>query len=825
MCYLPTIRINLGIFLISFTVLFFELMLTRLFSVTLHYHLSFMAISLAMLGFGASGLIVNLWPSYFRQSGLGVQLAWGAISFAAASVFVVGMAFYLSVSMHPSPGNLLRLGLIYGLCVIPFLVGGLVVALILTHYAEQANRLYFFDLLGAALGCLAFVPATNYFGAPTAVLVGAAVAAAAAVVLAEKNGSRLRRLALMLSGCLVIAAVANGQWNFYDVRVTKGERQPPMLALKWNAFSRVDVLGTPEDLSIPRVPLSFGFSTSLDPEFRIPEVHLRYDADALTQITHFDGDVSRLQHLRYDIASAPYQIRQYRNVLIIGPGGGRDILTALYMGSGPITGVEVNPLTIQLMQQQFRAFTGGLYDDYPGVRVINDEGRSFLQHTPSQYDLIQASLIDTWAASAAGVHALTENSLYTVEAFSDYLRHLTPDGVISFSRWYHHPPVEALRVITLAIEALRQQGVSDTASHVFVVRTNEAETQKPSMCTILLKRSPFTTTELAKLRVWSLQMGFLISYSPDDPTLSVTPNEFHQLLSQQSAQFIANFPYDISAVYDDRPFFFNRVPVLPWIAHRLGLASSRVGEGTLTLGGQTLLILLVVTAACTLLLLFLPLTAARWVPDERSAPMVANVRRPRAMVWALYFASLGLGFIMVEVVLIQRFTLFLGYPVYSLSVVLFTMLLASSIGSLLADRWSQPQILMRVIGLLCVTLALYALMLPWILKTTLGATTAVRILIAAVLITPLGLLMGMPFPTGLKRAAREAKGLVSWAWAVNGGASVFGSVLAILISMTYGFTSTFLIGAGIYAVALCGFVKLTYSDAITEQVDAWRHVN
>lgn len=813
MPHLRLTRIDIGIFLISLTVLFIELMLTRIFSVTLHYHLSFMAVSLAMLGLGASGLIVNLWPARFGPSALSTQLSWGTMLFAVATVFAVGVAFYVSVSMEPTRGNLLRLGLIYGLCVIPFLAGGLMVALILTHHAEQANRLYFFDLLGAAVGCLVFIPATNWFGAPTAVLVGAAIAAAAGVILAETGPVWLRRLAIALTCCLLVAAVGNTKWNFYDVRVTKSYWQPPMLALKWNSFSRVEVQGTPDDLLTPRVPRSSGFSTRLDPEFRIPEVMLLYDADALTQITGFDGDVRRLQHLRYDVASAAYQMRQYRNVLVIGSGGGRDILTALHMGSGPVTGVEVNPLTIQLIRQQFREFTGGLYSDFPGVRVINDEARSFLQHTLTKYDLIQASLIDTWAASAAGVHALTENSLYTVEAFSDYLNHLTPDGVISFSRWYLDPPVESLRVVTLAIEALRRQGVSNAASYVFVVRTNNGDLQSPSMSTILIKRAPFTARELANLRAWSSEMDFIISYAPDDANQGTARNEFHQLVSPQSAQFITQFPYDISAVYDDRPFFFNRVPVVPWIAHRLGLASLRLGEGNLTLGGQTLLFLLVLTAACTLLLLLLPLIAVRRRLDQRSgASTLGTIRRPRAILWAVYFASLGLGFIMVEVVLIQRFSLFLGYPVYSLSVVLFTILASSGIGSLLAGRWSLPQTLLRVLGMLCATLMLYALALPWVLSATLGSTTALRIIIAIAVIAPLGLLMGMPFPTGLRHAGRETKGLVSWAWAVNGGASVFGSTLAILISMTYGFTSTVLVGAGAYAVALGGTVLLSRAN-------------
>jgi hypothetical protein len=803
----PT-RLDLGICLISCAVLLIELLLTRIFSVTMFYHLSFMVVSLAMLGLGISGLVVNLWPTRFRRDRLPSQLALGAILFAATSVLAIGIAFRVRISLELTTSNWLRVGLVYLLCIIPFLAGGLVVALILTHHSAQANRLYFFDLLGAAIGCLLFIPTTNLLGAPTAVLTGAAIATLAAVVLAGRTEWLLRQTALASCALLLFAIIANARWNFYDVRVVKGEQQQQMLALKWNAFSRVDVQGTPEELWKPRQPFFAGFSTTLDPEFKIPETWLRYDADAATQITRFDGNLARLKHLSHDISSAPHQFRKQRNVLIIGPGGGRDILTALHLGSGPITGVEINPLTVQLMRKRFRTFTGGLYSGYPGVRVVNDEGRSFVRHSNAQYDLIQASLVDTWAASAAGAYALTENSLHTVEAFDDFMRRLTPDGLIAFSRWFPETPEQPLRMVAIGAEGLRRHGVMDPAQHVFIVRTDPEDTKLPSLASLMFKKSPFTTEEIARLREWAGRMKFLVTYAPDDLERDVVPTEFHQLLSPLGDGLIENYPTDISPVYDDRPFFFNQAPLFAWMAHRLGVASSRVGEGELNLGAQTLLISLVVTAGCTLLLLLLPLVAAKWGRSEDQSLSLGGVSRKRALLWAVYFAGLGLGFIMVEIVLIQRFSLFLGYPVYSLSVVLFTILLASGAGSFLAGRWTRARTLPLILAILCGVLALYALALPSLLDAALGASTGWRLVIAALVVAPLGLLMGMPFPTGLRRAGHEASGLVSWAWAVNGAASVFGSTLAVLISMTWGFTTTFLAGAVAYAIAL-GVAALT----------------
>jgi hypothetical protein len=316
----------------------------------------------------------------------------------------------------------------------------------------------------------------------------------------------------------------------------------------------------------------------------------------------------------------------------------------------------------------------------------------------------------------------------------------------------------------------------------------------PSLGSILVKRSPFSTAEIQTLRAFADEMGFLVPYTPGGNS-SGADDAFSQLLGPRAAAFTAQFPYDVSPVVDDRPFFFNRVPVLHWLAHRLGLSRSNLGRAPLGLGGQTLLISLGTTAAATLLLLLLPYWAGRRRAGE------AQAWRRRGARWAIYFAGLGLGFILVEIVLIQRFSLFLGYPVYSLSVVLFTMLLASGVGSLVAGRATHPRALPRALGALAATLLLYAAGLPPLLARARGLPIAARILIAVVAIAPLGFLMGIPFASGVRRAGRESRALVSWAWAVNGGASVFGSTLTVLISMTYGFTASFLAGALAYALA------------------------
>jgi hypothetical protein len=809
----PT-RLDAGIFLISFAILLVELLLTRIFSVTMFYHLSFLAVSLAMVGLGGSGMLVNLWPGVFRRERMWIQTSACALLFAAASTIAVGVAFQIPVSLESTADNWRNILLVFGLCAIPFLSGGITVALILTHNAERANRLYFFDLLGAALACVAFIPVTNLLGAPTAILAACGVASIAAATLAGRDAPPWRTAAVACVALFAAAIVTNGMWGYYDVRYTKGREQRPTLAVRWNSFSRVEVNGVPEDLVVARRPGGAGYSSTLGDDVRTREVWLAYDADANTQITGFDGDLANLQYLGYDVSSAAYHMRTHENVLVIGSGGGRDVLTARALGSGPVTGVEINPITVNLMRTQFRDFTASLYDGFPGVRIVNDEGRSYVRHSSERYGVIQASLVDTWAASATGAYSLSENSLYTVDAFDDYLSHLRPDGVVSFTRWYGDPPIEVLRVVALAKEALKRHGVADASDHLFVVHTNYEDTGQPPLATILVKLAPFTTEELTNLRMWAAQMRFQVSYGPDDDALGTLPSEFHALLGPGATSFMAQQPYDLSAVTDDRPFFFDRVPLVSWMAHQLGFPSARAGEGELTLGGETLLLALVATLASTLLLLLLPLAGYAMRGRASRVPATARGGVGRALLWAVYFSCLGLGFIMVEIVLIQRFSLYLGYPVYSLSVVLFTMLAASSVGSLTSERWTSRHALPRSLAAVVVMLAVYSVVLPMLLAATLGASTVVRMAIAAAAIAPIGFLMGTPFPTGIRRAGREDATLVSWAWAVNGAASVFGSALTVLVSMTYGFSTSFFVGAGAYAVALAVMLWVTRTPEV-----------
>jgi hypothetical protein len=804
-----TKRAGLAIFLVSFAVLLAELLLTRIYSVTMFHHLSFLAVSLAMMGLGSGGLLVSLWPRRFDREALGRQAAWATVAFALGTVLVVWTSFHLPIRLEAMPGNVRNAAIVFLLSLAPFLSGGLVIALILTHYPHRANRLYALDLLGAALACVAFIPLTNLLGAPTAVLFAGSVGALGGGVLTlgnikpkglEQGGkfqanSLAPSLATGVAVLLAIVGVANGFIGFFDVEVAKGRGTPPTLFTRWNSFSRVEVNGTQADLTTENVPFGYGYSPLVQ-EFRTRELFLRYDADALTQITGFEGDLSQVAYLGYDVTAAPYQMRQGEGVLILGAGGGRDVLTAIALGSGPVTGVEVNPITIDLVQGPLDEFTGGLYTTWPGVRIVRDDGRSFVRHTDERYDIIQASLVDTWAASAAGAYALAENSLYTVDAFSDYLTVLNNDGLLAFSRWYADPPVEALRVVVLAREALERFGAENPSRHVAVVRTLSESTGYPSLATILVGRSPLSGEELSKLWEWAGRLGFEVTYAPgatESASLSPDRKTFETILGPGYQGYLESSPWDLSPVTDDRPFFFDRVPLIRWMAARLGVLDG--AQVPLTLGGRTLLVALLASLAFTLLLVLAPAGGG----FGRSG---GGGGGRGSLPWVGYFAGLGLGYIIVEIVALQLFNLYLGNPAYSLSVVLFTMLAASGVGSWSAGKWLPDISLARLMLAVCGAVGLYILVVPWATDATLGFSTPGRVSVVIIATAPVAFVMGMPFPTGLRRAAQESKQLVPWGWAVNGGASVLGSVLAVVLAMTWGFGVAFAVGLGAYVGSL-----------------------
>jgi hypothetical protein len=461
------------------------------------------------------------------------------------------------------------------------------------------------------------------------------------------------------------------------------------------------------------------------------------------------------------------------SVLVIGPGGGRDLLTALVFGADRVDGVEVNPIIANdVMLGHFRDFSGSIYQN-PKVTVVVDDGRSYIRRSNARYDIIQASLVDTWAATAAGAYTLTENTLYTKEAFEDYYDHLSERGMLTITRWVF----DGLRLVSLAQAACESRGC-DAADHMAVI-------QQDRVATFLFKKTPFTPDDVRQLRETSADLGFTVLYAPGQTS---TDNDYAKLVLADSRQaFYDSYHHDVSPTTDNRPFFFHTTKIEDQFQTAFG-RSMLFGNGL-----SALMTLMAISFTFVTLFVVGPLLL--------SGSELRGSNWPR---WLAYFGMLGAGFMLIEVALLQRFVLLLGHPVYSLTVTLFSVLLGTGVGSLVSRRIDDARLL-RTVRLVLIGVAGVAVLaivaLPPIIRSAISASHATRIALTVLLIAPAGVLMGMPLPAGIRLMTANHSALVPWAWGMNGALSVIGATLAVFIAMNWGFSTTLATGAAIYLAA------------------------
>lgn len=777
-----------GLFLVSLAVLVLEIGLTRILSVTVWYHFSFAAVSLALLGMSAGAIVVYVRRARWLPEGrpAGGPLAVAAALFALATAAAITLYLQFDPRGDVVDGVTLFRLLPALLFVVPFTLGGVVVSLVLTAWPRDVGRLYFWDLVGAGLGGVLVVLALDVVSGPTLALWLSFVAAAAALLFARDGAGRRARTLVVASLVVTgLAAATNTAWSWLRIRYTKSYDEGAMVLVheEWGPTARLTVFD--KHWSREGGVYGWGLSETWSGP-TIPELWVEQDASAGTPITGYQGDPAALRHLGYDVTSVVYYLREAPDVAVIGLGGGRDALTALHFGARHVTGIEINPDMVDLVRERFADFAGHLYED-PRVTVAVADGRSFLAHTDRRFDLIQVSLIDSWAASAAGAYVLAENSLYTVEAFETYWDRLADDGILSISRWVmSQRPPELLRLASLALATMRAHDIRDPGRHLAVV------SYRNKVGSLLFKRTPFTPAELSRLAEVSGRMGFDLAYLPGAPD---NWPAFEELLAAYGdlESYWASATADIAPPTDDRPFFFLMLRLADVFddtrPYELGLPYN--ATAVRTLGG-----LFVVVAGLVLLLVLAPL---QWFAKHGLA---GAPHRGRFLLW---FACIGLGFILIEIPLFQHFILFLGHPTYALSVVLSTLLVASGLGSLLTDRVPPERALARArwaLGAVTVLGLVTAFGLDEVLAAALGLPLAARISLSVVLLVPLGLVMGMPFPLGIKTITAEgAEPLVPWVWGVNGATSVLSTVLAFVLALLYGYTLSLLAGVACYAVA------------------------
>lgn len=800
----PSRRVGLSLFLLSAATLTFEINLTRLFSVAQFYHFGFLVVSIALLGFGASGTMLSLFPRLgqkYPQRSLGwLSLATG-MSMLGAYILTNWLPFD-SYSIAWERKQVWVLALHYIALALPFFFNGMAVSILLSAYPQTAGRTYAVNLVGSASGCAVALVVPPFLGGEGTVVFSSALAALAAAVSAgiavDESGQIASKIArgsfrpfvftlLLLSLFDLGLRIGGRPIQFLDLRISPYKSisyalQYPdaeIIYRRWNSFSRVDVVRSSGIRSVPA--LSYRY-------LRPPpqEDGLFVDGDDLSPVVYPDADLAFSDYLASAIA---FRLRPNAQVLILEPRGGLDILAALASGARQITAVEVNPLIVEAASR--------IYQN-PKVQVVNESDRSYVRRTQEKFDIVLLSLTTSYHPVRSGAYSLAEDYRYTVGSFQDVLTRLNPDGFLVVTRWLQTPPSEGLRTFALAVTALERLGL-DPRTRIVALRSYNTGT-------FLVKKSPITSKELQEIREFAGDRAFDLAYAP-----GIHPEEVNRynilsepvyyqaytglLEADPRERFYAEYAFDVRPPTDDRPFFSH---FFKW--SQAGQVWAELGKTWQPFGGAGYFVILALLALASLLaggLIFLPVVVARL---RFSFMRPESPKPPRlSLAYLIYFGLIGFGYLMVEIPLIQRFILFLGHPAYALTGVLFTLLLFSGLGS----RWSERIPLKHALVILVALLLSAPQVLPTLFSLTLGLPLAFRMGLTVVTLAPIGFLMGVPFPAGIKwlLAKHSRSSLIPWVWGVNGATSVVSAVLAALLALSFGFSWVLRLGSFFYAAA------------------------
>lgn len=787
----PRWRAMAALSIVSGSLIALQVVFTRLFSIMIWHHFTYLVIGVALLGGGAAGtfLAVRRWSAAVVRERLGLIAAGYGVSVLAVLIAIALLRFDPLKSAQVF-ATLMGLTAYFGLLFSVFFLGGLTVAGTFSVWARDAHRLYFADLAGAGLGALVAAQVIETLGGVAAML---AVGLCGLLAAALFGGTALRRwrwaavggavvqVALLLTNVVWPLPLAIPESKELGWALRQYGFAAPELT-RWNPVARVDVL---PEITVPEPMIVGGLAEPYRADLlasgaQFPLQLVTLDGTSMTGIYKFDGDFSRFDFLKHAIISAPFQIGIAQpRVLNIGVGGGLDILQSHLFGASQVKAIELNPDVVALLTGPYKAYSGNLVD-LPNTELIVAEGRSALLRDTGEYDIIQGIGLDNFAALSGGAYVLAESYLYTVESVDEALARLSPQGVFAWTRDDYDPPREMLRLAGLGAEALRRRGETQPWTHILIVSNASLRN-----ATLLISREPFSAEAVERARTWASENGFVILADP----LTATDTTYSEYLRASDPRaFEAQYPYQIAPVTDDNPFFYNYYRIESAIQRD----NFRGGGSLMPLGNLILLTLIVLSTLTAALFIVLPL----W-RNQRAGLAVPLARR-----MLVYFGCLGAGYIFIEIIMIQRYTLFIGYPTVATTTTIFSLLVFSGIGSLLGRRWATTAGSLRVALAALVALTLiYNVALPPIFTQLMRLPDLARIAFGVVLLAPLGLLMGMPFPAGINQLGTRAPDLVAWAWGVNGVISVLGSAVVILVSQLSNFTLAGVVAAVFYGVA------------------------
>jgi len=789
----------LATLLISTAAIGYEILLMRVLSIVQWHHFAYMIISLALLGYGASGTFIAINRRWLeKRFELAFVVSGLLFSIAIVACFVLGQRVpFNALEIVWDPRQLLHLSLIYLIFFVPFFFAACCIGLAFTCRKAHISRIYFFDLLGGGLGAMLIMAVLFVLSPQNALILLAGISLSASVLMAYHVTPRMPLIAIQLLWFFALVFGLPQDWLGMRVSEYKGLNQALQVVDSKVITVSSSPLGLLTVVESPQVPFRHAPGLSFNTKFVPPEqLAVFTDGDALSAITRFDGDLSKLGYLEDVTAALPYQLLSDPNVLVLGAGGGTDVLLALYNGAAQIDAVELNPQMTRLVRETYADFAGHLYAD-ERITVHTKEARGFVAQSEDQYDLIHIGLMDSFAASGSGVQALNESYLYTAEAIGEYLQHTASGGILAITRWLKLPPRDSVKLVATVIEALRASGAEDPGNQIALIRSwNTA--------TLLAKNEPFSKADIKTLREFARSHSFDTAWYPSMPASDA--NRFNllgrawlydgisALLGDDAEEFKKRYKFYISPATDDRPYFFH---FLKWSAlpEFMGLLR-RGGAGLIEWGYLILIATLAQAAIAGAVMILLPLSRIKrsWPPGTG--------RRMGA-----YFFLLGLAFLFVEIAFIQKFILFLSHPLYSVAVVLSGFLIFAGIGSACSGKLEKrvqqnghQSVAVVVAGIATITL-LYLLLLPALFQQLIGLADGVKVSLSFLLIAPLAFCMGMPFPIGLKQLADSAPDFIPWAWGINGFASVISASMATLLAIEFGFTVVLLLALGLYAAA------------------------
>ena len=801
----PTSRHAVLLFCTSASVLAYEILLMRLLSISLWTHFAYMVISLALLGFGAAGSLLFLLSRRVYEN----MDAWLVLLAGAASV-CFPLAFSVSQQIGLDPLQLAwqnkewaGMFVTYLVMAVPFLVSGGIVGIILSAAGREVPRFYAADLLGAGFGCVGVVPALT-LGPPWALipLLSGLALAGAGWSCATTAWGRKGILVLPVSGSLILACYVflpplpqihhtkafPMTMAFPDARV-EAVRQGPL--------GLIHVVGSTLIREVPGLSLNYGLGGTGQEGILPQQKALFSDGDTLSTITRFKGDLDDLAHLDFTTMALPYHVRPADHVLVLGAGGGADVLLSLRHKVHRIVALEANPQIAELMTGPFAEFSGHLYQRRE-VQLLVRDARQFLHATEERFDVIQLSLLDAYGSSAAGHYSAAESYLYTTEAFGLYLSLLTDSGLLAVTRWLKLPPRDSLRVFSTALSALRQAGISQRPEeHLVLIRSWKT-------ATLLVSKRPFAPEEIESLTAFTEARSFDVDYYAGMKEHRANRYDVQKeaysfkgataLAGSTPEIFLRNYLFDVSPTTDDRPYFshFFRWDKAASLLRQLRREFLPLVETGTILIVATLVQAVIGGAALILLpLLFLGRVHTR-AREEVSAWNVAAT--------LFYFGSIGLAFMFLEMALLPKYTLLLSHPIYSTAVVLGAVLVFAGWGSLTVRHVESRSLWIAVIGV-CAWVLGQALVEESLFAWALGRPFAVRLVLTVVMVGSLSFFLGWPFPIGLRETSGRFASLVPWAWGINGCASVMGAVLGKMISMSVGLRMTMGLAALLYLVS------------------------